>query len=240
MGYWRAISLVVGGPFTYVAVEAGVQAYKYTRKKRVSDLEEARQKGREEGRQEEKVRGDLTQKQLNEAVKKVQQQLEWNKEHFQHIIVLHMLGLTMGHADGEMSPEEEHELSEFCAGAACSTLPEPVKEAIACYTKFPPTLQEIMREIRKLHRPFDFLSKFEDVMKLVAESDGHVCDREKAFLHAFRTEMDKLRVEHQGGRQALTLQGQPTPLTADEEEAVLSMNTAFANEYRKWRLAEQG
>jgi len=107
-----------------------------------------------------------------------------DKAYHQLIVALHAVGLAVANADGSISEAEVSHLEQFVTGVSSSGLPSDVKNAIIQLKDNPPNFNTAMEFVKQLKNPD--LEMFEQVIGVVAESDGRLADEEVAFLEAFR------------------------------------------------------
>jgi len=138
-----------------------------------------------EGKKSAKAKEILKVQKIENALKDVMQKLKDDKSYFQLIIALFAVGMATANADGEVTEEELTELNEFVGGVASSNYPPHVKRVIAQLKNEPPSFYTAMEYVKIVGGDVD-MNLFEDVIELVAYSDGHFCRDEKALLEAFK------------------------------------------------------
>ncbi len=149
-----------------------------------SKEEEERESARNQGERQATARYELTVQKLVASLQSAEKQLNDDKSYFTLLVAMFAVGMATAAADGEVSAVEEAELEEFIAGLAHTNLPSHVKGAITRLRNNPPNFATAMTYVQKTGNIDRKL--FEEVIELVALSDGHFCDDERALLEAFR------------------------------------------------------
>ena len=140
--------------------------------------------GYDEGVQETTAKYDLKMKKVVDSLEEFKSAQTDNNQYFKLLIAMVAVGMATAYADGCVTEEEIVDLEEFSAGIGHSKLPPHIKGAITRLKNNPPTFNTAMQYVKKLDKVD--IGLFESVIQLVAESDGHVCEDEKALLAAFR------------------------------------------------------
>ena len=117
------------------------------------------------------------------AFKAALERFKGDKEYFNYIIATTAIGIAMANADGEISEEERIELDEFVGGIANSNYPQHIKDTIQKLYKNPPSFNTALQYLEKVD-PSNYES-IKDMLSLIMEADGHIHDKEKAFMKAF-------------------------------------------------------
>lgn len=105
--------------------------------------------------------------------------LDNQKKFCSDIVALVGLGLSMSHADGEYSPEEKKEISDFMGGMA-SVLPSDVVAAIQKLEAEPPTRETAIQQALKIGVNPDLVDA---ILLAVAMADGEVTEEEDKFIN---------------------------------------------------------
>ncbi len=143
-----------------------------------------RESARDQGERRATAKYELTVQKLVASLQSAEKQLNDDKSYFTLLVAMFAVGMATAAADGEVSAVEEAELEEFIAGLAHTNLPSHVKGAITRLRNNPPNFATAMTHVQKTGNIDRKL--FEEVIELVALSDGHFCDDERALLEAFR------------------------------------------------------
>ena len=119
--------------------------------------------------------------------KEALERFQGDKEYFNYIIATTAIGISMANADGEISEEERVELEEFVGGIANSNYPEHIKEIIQKLYDNPPSFNTALQYLEKVD-PSNYES-IKDMLELIMEADGHIHEKEQAFLQAFEANL---------------------------------------------------
>lgn len=143
-----------------------------------------KRKARQQGAEEERAKHAVKVERLVSALGEAEQRLGEDHSYFDLLIAMYAVGVAVAACDGSIADEERRDIQEFVAGVGCSELPSHVKERIAELEAAPPEFATAMALVGRVdRRSWDL---FDDVIDLVAGSDGVVCAKEAAFREAWR------------------------------------------------------
>lgn len=132
---------------------------------------------------EEEARKEREIVKANKKAEKATKIVNETKEHYQLIIALTALGVSMANVDGEISPEEMEELNEFVGGLSSQKYPQNVIDTINKIVSNPPSFNEAMEYLKKVSSVE--YPEIRNILVAVMESDEKIHPKEKAFLSAY-------------------------------------------------------
>jgi uncharacterized membrane protein YebE (DUF533 family) len=143
-----------------------------------------KRKARQLGAEEERAKNASKVERLVRALEEAEQRMNEDRAYFDLLIAMYAVGVAVAACDGSIADEERRDIREFVAGVGSSELPEHVKERIAALEANPPDFATAMALVERVdRRSWDL---FDDVIDLVAGSDGVLCAKEAAFREAWR------------------------------------------------------
>jgi len=120
---------------------------------------------------------------LKQKASKYEDIINEHAEHTQTIIAMMALGVSIANIDGHFSDEERDSLNEFVGGVVSANYPQYVVEKINELIENPPTFNEAMKYLENVD--MTFYADARNLLVTIAEADGDVHPKEKAFLDAF-------------------------------------------------------
>ncbi|MBI1320207.1 MAG: hypothetical protein GC168_14865 [Candidatus Hydrogenedens sp.] len=115
-----------------------------------------------------------------ESMKVVSERFSEHRAYEDFLIGIYAMAVALANCDGEIHHEERQDIQEFVSGISSVALPERLKLVLIDLFESPPTFNTAMLFVEKVDRQHWPL--IGDMLRLIAESDGVVHDREVAFL----------------------------------------------------------
>ena len=141
-----------------------------------------------EEQEEERKRREIAQ--ANMKAENATKIVNETKEHYQLIIALTALGVSMANIDGEISPEEMDELNEFVGGLAHKKYPQHVVDSINKILRKPPSFNEAMEYLKGVEEVE--YPEIRNLLVVIMESDEKIHPKEKAFLSAYDSHIEMM------------------------------------------------
>jgi len=141
-----------------------------------------------EEEEEERKQRELAK--ANQKAEKATDIINETKEHYQLIIALTALGVSMANVDGKISSEEMEELSEFVGGLSSLKYPQNIIDTINQIVSNPPSFNEAMKHLENISSVE--YPEIRNILVTVMESDGEIHPKEKAFLSAYDSHIEMM------------------------------------------------
>jgi uncharacterized membrane protein YebE (DUF533 family) len=144
--------------------------------------EKAHAKGFREGKEQGKTETDIEMTKLQKKFETALNKIEGSSSHFNAIIAMVGVAISVANCDGEICESEKQEIDEFIMGLSAVSLPEDVMEKINQLYQKPLNIKEAFKIAKESGVE---ISVFDDIIKAVMSSDNIIAESEKAYVQAW-------------------------------------------------------
>lgn len=202
MGFWKivggaalgvatVVALPVAGPIGAVtaagaAIAGTAGAVAGGVAESMDDSEDrARSDGYSDGREDALAEQSEKVKMLQGKIELAAQKYKTVKKQEEFITGLLAVGFAISNVDGHIDPEEIEDVNHFVSGISRYEFSDEFTTRLHELQSNPPSFREAMLYV-KSYIPKKHWNIIDELLIVAAESDGHICENEKAFMAAWK------------------------------------------------------